>query len=244
MSAHARTEIEDVHTPRAATRIRVEGGPEACAALRDYLLRLGGNAAVEADAVVSVAFTPDDDIPVDEYVRAWSATNGVRATIEAAEASLPQQFHPLMAATRPHGREPVRVGDLLLAKGMITEEQLAEALVESKTTGERLGRVLLRRRFVFESELGRTLAEQWNLPYLNLAHLDVDYSVVHLLPSEIGTTFAVIPVRVSDTGVQVAFADPSDAEAVAAVRKHIANIDPAVADLTDILTTWRRVRPR
>jgi hypothetical protein len=209
--------------------------------LRDYFLRLGGDAAVDQDGIVSVAFERDEDADVEEYLSSWAATNGVHAAPEGQSPPLRQETAPLESATRGDVRPPLRVGDLLLSKGMITDDQLAEALVESRETGELLGRVLVRRRFVFEADLARTLAEQWNLPYLNLAQIGVDRSAMLLLPPEIGVVFAAVPVRCTDTGVQVAFADPSDAEAVDVVRAHIANIDPAVAAFADIQMAWRSV---
>jgi hypothetical protein len=138
---------------------------------------------------------------------------------------------------------PARLGDLLVSKGFVTEAQLSEALVEARETGDRVGRVLLRKNFVFESELARTLSEQWAIPYLNLSVVSVDRHAARLLPHEIGTQFAAIPVRYLDGAVQVAFADPSDAEALAAVREHIPSIAPGVAELSDIATAWRELRP-
>jgi hypothetical protein len=135
--------------------------------------------------------------------------------------------------------KPPRLGDLLVNKGFLSAEQLSEALVESKNTDERLGLVLLRKGFVFGPELARALSEQWGIPYLNLSSTSVDRQAVRLLPYEIGAKYAAIPVRYLDGAVQVAFADPSDAEALAAVRAYIPAIAPGVAELADIAYAWR-----
>jgi uncharacterized coiled-coil protein SlyX len=158
----------------------------------------------------------------------------------AAESVAPRQFEVI---PRSAAAMPARLGDLLVSKGFITEEQLSEALVEARETGDRVGRVLLRKNFVFESELARTLSEQWAIPYLNLSVISVDRHATRLLPPEIGAKFAAIPVRYLDGAVQVAFADPSDAEALAAVREHIPAIAPGVAELSDIASAWRSLRP-
>ena len=105
--------------------------------------------------------------------------------------------------------------------------------------GELLGLVLLRHECVFESELARILAEQWTLPYLDLAVIGVDETAVRRLPYEVGMRFAAVPVRDTDKGVQVAFADPSDQSALDAVREHLGPIEPAVAELKDIRNIWR-----
>ena len=139
--------------------------------------------------------------------------------------------------------QPPRLGDLLASKGFITEEQLAEALDEAKASGDRLGHVLLRRKHIYEPELARTLSEQWGIPYLNLSVISVDRHAARLLPYDIGARYAAIPVRYLDGAVQVAFADPSDTEALAAVRAHIPAIAPGVAELSDIGAAWRSLRP-
>ena len=140
--------------------------------------------------------------------------------------------------------KPPRLRDLLVSNGFLSEEQLSEALVESKNTDERLGWVLLRKGFVFGPELARTLSEQWGIPYLNLSSTSVDRQAVRLLPYEIGAKYAAIPVRYLDGAVQVAFADPSDAEALSAVRAHIPAIAPGVAELADIAYAWRGLTPK
>jgi hypothetical protein len=102
--------------------------------------------------------------------------------------------------------------------------------------------VLLRNGWVFESELARTLSEQWKLPYVALAHVGVDAGVTRLLPVEIGLAFAALPVRQTRNGdVHVAFADPSDEGSLEIVGQYIPSFVPAVAELTDIETTWRKI---
>lgn len=144
-------------------------------------------------------------------------------------------LHLLNAATPP------RLGDLLVLKGYITAEQLAAALVESRECRERLGQTLVRQGLVFESDLARTLSEQWGIPYVNISLIGVDGGAVRLLPHEVGIEHAAVPVRFLTGGsaVQVAFADPSDEESVAAVKEHIPFVETAVAEYSDIAAAWR-----
>jgi hypothetical protein len=137
----------------------------------------------------------------------------------------------------------LRLGDLLISKGFITQEQLAQALVEGKETGEVLGRVLVRHRAIFESELARVLAEQWSIPYVNVGSVGVDRKALTLLPRDIGMRYAALPVRFFGEELRVAFADPTDEEALAAVRHYIdAPIQPAIAELSEIDAVWRTVK--
>ena len=131
------------------------------------------------------------------------------------------------------------LGELLLAKGLITSDQLARAIVESRQTGVLLGQVLIAHGWVFDDELARTLADQWSLSYINLRAVGVDPDAASLLPCEVGSRVAAIPVRKRGDAVQVAFADPSDPEALEAVGAHIASVEHAVAPLSDIEHQWR-----
>lgn len=219
------------------TRIQLEDATRADA-LRDYFLRLGAEAVVERDGVVEVDFR--DDADVDEFLASWTAANHVGASTLPDE---PIVLHKPEVAPRSAklSDPPVRLGDLLVSKGFITVEQLSNALVESKERGELVGRVLLRRGLVFEDELARALAEQWQLPYVRLSSVGVDRTVMGLLPREVGMRFAAVPVRFVDDGVVVAFADPSDPDALAAVREHLPSIKLSVAEFSDIRMLWQAV---
>ena len=214
--------------------------------LRDYFHRLGATGTVNPDATLDVAFPEGDDADVEEFLASWAAVNRVAATVVTEPA--PAQAAPSSATTfevvpRSPGdawTPPMRLGDLLVSKGFITNEQLGEALVESRQTQELLGLVLLRKRWIFEDELARTLAQQWSIPYLNLRSVGVDIGAMRLLPAEVGMRTVSVPVRFVDGGIQVAFADPSDQGALEEVRSHLRTISVAVAELTDITMLWQQ----
>jgi len=145
------------------------------------------------------------------------------------------------APVEPFFLDRPRLGDLLLRKGLITADQLAAALVESRERGELLGRVLIELGYVFEDELARVLAEQLKLPYVNLEVVGVDRQVARLLPPTEGRRAAAIPVASIGDRIRVAFADPGDDTAQAIVRRYIPLIELAVGELSDIESAWRRL---
>jgi Type II secretion system (T2SS), protein E, N-terminal domain len=222
-----------VHLATEGLHIRVTE-PER---LRDYFLRLGASAEVvgQGDHQV-VLITSGDREHVAAYLASWTAINGIDASIE-------RPLTPRLEGTPRHTPRP-RLGDLLLAKGMITEEQLDEGLVESRSSGDLLGRILLRRQWIFEDELARSLAEQLDLPYVNLRNAGIDYALARILPVETGVRFAAIPIGVRGDHVRVAFADPYDEGARDAVSAYVPKVEPVVAELTDIETAWRTVARR
>jgi type IV pilus assembly protein PilB len=113
--------------------------------------------------------------------------------------------------------------------------------MESRSSGKRLGEVLLERQWLFEDELARTLAGQLGLPYVNLRQTGVDLGVARTLPAEIGIRFAVIPIGVRAGVVRVAFADPTDDEAREAVAVHLSSLEAVIAELSEIRSAWRRI---
>ena len=221
-------------------------------ALRDYFLRLGASVERTHEGIVEVRFSEgvlQDDESAEMYLRTWVRNNRVagQAALTGSPPGPPtesvdQATDSYQGDTGSEGKPRLRLGELLLTKALINESQLAHALVESRETGEALGRVLVRHGAVYESELARVLAEQWAIPYVNLALVGVDRAALSLLPREVGLRYAAVPVRFVDNEVRVAFADPSDPEAVAAVQERLASpVQPAIAEYSDIDAVWRAV---
>lgn len=138
--------------------------------------------------------------------------------------------------------ERPRLGDLLTRKGLITPKQLDDALAESRSSGELLGRALIRRGYVFEGDLARALAEQLDLPYVDVQVLGFDPVVARMLPVEEGLRAAAIPVAIVGGRVRVVFADPSDETSQSIVRRYIpGTFEVSVGVMSAIEATWRRI---
>jgi Type II secretion system (T2SS), protein E, N-terminal domain len=200
--------------------------------LRDYFLRLGARAEIVASDSGVVVLVESDDLDVTAYLDNWTTINGIQASVTRTPARKPSAIGQV-PSPRP------RLGDLLLGKGMITEPQLREGLSESYTSGELLGRIMLRHRWIFEDELARTLAEQLHLPYVNIRHTGVDRATARMMPSETGIHFAAIPLGFRADRVRVAFADPCDDQAREAVTAYFPHFDSVVSELSDIEQAWR-----
>jgi type IV pilus assembly protein PilB len=109
------------------------------------------------------------------------------------------------------GDEPrSHLGALLLRKGLVTNEELDQALAE-REPGELLGEALCRLRICFENDIARVLAEQSNVEFVDIAVSGVDHKAVKLLDRRQAEELRAIPLRVSsDDTVSVAVADPTD----------------------------------
>jgi type IV pilus assembly protein PilB len=108
-------------------------------------------------------------------------------------------------------REPhSRLGALLLAAGLVTNEDLDWAL-ENREPGELIGEALVRLQICFEDEIARFLAKQAGLEFLDIRVTSVDRRAVKLLTPEQARQLRAIPARLHSNGeVSIAVADPTD----------------------------------
>lgn len=108
------------------------------------------------------------------------------------------------------GQRKVRVGDLLVEKGLITNAQLMEALSEQKRTGQKIGRVLTTLNFVSEEAVLKCLADYFNYPFIELSRYRINADVVRILPEASARRFRCILLADQPDGYLVGMSDPTD----------------------------------
>ena len=110
--------------------------------------------------------------------------------------------------------QEIRLGDLFVKEGLITERQLQEGLVEAKTSGSRIGYALVHLGFVAEEELTRMLAKQYRVPAVDLEKVKVDPKVLKLIPALVARKHMVLPLRRVGRMLTVAMSNPTDFSAI------------------------------
>ena len=103
-----------------------------------------------------------------------------------------------------------RLGELLLAEGLVTPEQLARALDERLTTHQRLGLILVRQGVIDELELTKMLARQYRMPAVDLSRFEADPRVLKLIPADLALKRMVLALKREGRTLTVAVADPAD----------------------------------
>jgi type IV pilus assembly protein PilB len=101
-----------------------------------------------------------------------------------------------------------KIGESLIQAGLITEEDLGNALTEHKRTGERLGVVLMRMNLATEKQIAKALAFQLGFPYINLAENAADLNAVILIPKDVALKRVCVAVRLEKNLLTVAMSDP------------------------------------
>ena len=82
-------------------------------------------------------------------------------------------------------RKKIRLGDLLVDKGLITDDQLTHALQEQKKMGRKLGGTLIELGMIDEDSILNLLSSQLGIPLVNLSNFNYDEEVVRKLSESI-----------------------------------------------------------
>ncbi len=112
----------------------------------------------------------------------------------------------------------MRLGEILLRKGLLTEEDLERALELQRERGEKLGRILVDLGFASQRDIVQALAEQLEIPVAKLEGPPLVTPETEKLPARFLRQARVVPLRLEGGALVLAMADPLDFETQAAVR--------------------------
>lgn len=177
----------------------------------------------------------------------------------SSEAQLPAQYKPKQskgaggAIARRHteikekaeesrsgegkAAKSTRLGDRLVAMGIITDDQLNVALQEKKITGKMIGEVMVDLGFIDEETLTAVLAEDAGFDVFDPKQTIVDGDALALIEKNIAKKYHLLPISMDDTYIYVAMSDPYDVLALDTLRRYIPKnlqIKPVVTTATVI----------
>ena len=107
----------------------------------------------------------------------------------------------------------IRLGDCLVQKGLLTDEQLQQALVKQKEEGSKLGETIVGLGFVSENDMIDVLVEQLGVEYVDVRRIKVDENAVKLLKEDFLRKNGILPIGYDPllpNVLRVAMADPMD----------------------------------
>ncbi len=104
----------------------------------------------------------------------------------------------------------MKLGEMLIEKGLITAEQLEAALKEQLTSGELLGEILIKKGVLKEGVLLSVLSEQLNIPCVNLKDITIDSQAIEKMPAKFAWHYEILPIKfvVGTNTLTVASYDP------------------------------------
>jgi type IV pilus assembly protein PilB len=136
-----------------------------------------------------------------------------RVAAAAATTMVARGDSMVAARGRPVKRRE-RLGDVLVAEGLISPGQLHDALREHRRSKERLGNVLTRRGFVSEEQLVEVLSKEHGLPSVSIDQYTITAEMLALVPVHIARKYDVLPLARVDNGLTLAMADPTNVVAM------------------------------
>lgn len=149
-----------------------------------------------------------------------------------------------MAISTPKLR--MRLGDLLVNEGIITDAQVEEALKKQKELGRKLGATLVELGFIGEVELLKFLAQQLRIEYIDISQSRIDPEVVQLLPEVHARRHRAIVVRADNESVLLGMSDPADLNALDQLIPMLAprEVEIAAVKESDILDSFDKLYRR
>ncbi|EAU62588.1 serine/threonine kinase PKN11 [Stigmatella aurantiaca DW4/3-1] len=176
-------------------------------------------------ALAQTAVLRTTPVPIASPGRVPPAPPAARPAPEGPPRAVPgAEPPPSPSPLRPPGRQPRagrRIGDILVARGMLPPEALEQALTLQKRLGGKLGQVLVGERLLEAEELVRALSEQSGMPHISgerLQTMPVPAELIRLLPMEMCEKLCAVPVAQRNRELYCAVLEPRDLKVMDALK--------------------------
>ena len=116
----------------------------------------------------------------------------------------------LLARTKGKSERFGRIGTTLIDRGLITNDQLDEALEIQRTSGRRVGDILVELGALSAFELARVLADHMGVPFTDLRSSPPDPIIASLLPEDVARRYDALPIQRWNDQLVIAMANPTD----------------------------------
>ncbi len=124
----------------------------------------------------------------------------------------------------------IKLGEMLIKAHLITQEQLTKALDHQKANGGKLGYNLVKLGLVKEDDITQLLSQQYGVPAINLGSVEIDESVIKLIPSEVAQKYLIMPISRAGATLTIAMVDPTNVFAMDDIKFMTGyNVEPVVA---------------
>lgn len=117
-------------------------------------------------------------------------------------------------------KKNIKIGEILIEEGLITEEQLTIALDQQKssTQGKKLGDILIESGYISELQFIQCLSKRLKIPFVNLNNYPITSEVAQTIQEEVARKYHLVPIAKKDQLLTIAMSDPMNLVAIEEVR--------------------------
>ena len=134
-----------------------------------------------------------------------------------------------------------KLGRMLVAANLLNEQQIEKAIALQQKEGGRIGSILVRLGYIEENTLLEFLSKQYGIKSLDLNKVEIDSTIIKLIPTEVVQKYTVIPVRRVGSVLTIAMLDPSNIFAIDDIKFMTGyDVDVVVATETAIKATMAK----
>jgi hypothetical protein len=128
-----------------------------------------------------------------------------------------------------------RLGELLFEYGVITQEELNNALREQKIRNKRVGEIIIELNLASQDQINWVLSKQLGIPYVQIETTQLDLSLLKEFPGYLIKNYNLIPLIKINNTLVLAMSDPTDEEAIQKVKSFYKNdIELSLASFKNI----------
>lgn len=108
-----------------------------------------------------------------------------------------------------------QLGELLIERGVITEEQFQKAMnVQKERGGTLIGEILIELGFLKEEDIAQTLTAQYGFPFLPLSNYEIGVEVIEIIPARIARQSMLVPIDKIGNNLTIAMSNPLDVQTI------------------------------
>ncbi len=110
------------------------------------------------------------------------------------------------------------LGEILYRAGVVPKEPLLVAIKEAKSTGRRLGEILIEKKLIGEETLFKALAKQHGLRYVDVDSISMPQNATEMISEDLMRRYNVLPLKMENGRLSLAISDPMDLDMMDTLR--------------------------
>ena len=139
----------------------------------------------------------------------------------------------------------LRIGEILIAKGLITEAQLHDALLEQKVSEKFVGKILKEKGTITDHDVREALSEQFNIPLVDMRTQYIDMELARKFTSSLIVDHKCFPLKEEENTVVFAIINPLDSVALSrmdeeANPRNVQHVLVTETDMNEVIEQYRK----